>query len=105
MQPKNRLYRNLGGFSFQDVTDQAGVGGGTGYGLGVCVGDYDNDGYQDLYVSNYGENILYHNNGDGTFTRRDRRRRAWAAAARSAPGPASWTTTTTAASTCSRPTT
>ncbi len=53
---------------FKDVTDQAGVGGGAGYGLGVCAGDYDNDGYQDLFVSNYGENILYHNNGDGTFT-------------------------------------
>jgi len=68
VQPKNRLYRNLGGFRFKDVTDEAGVGGGAGYGLGVCVGDYDNDGYQDLYVSNYGENILYHNNGNGTFT-------------------------------------
>ncbi len=68
LQPTNRLYRNLGGMKFKDVTDQAGVGGGKGYGLGVCVGDYDNDGYQDLYVSNYGENILYHNNGDGTFT-------------------------------------
>jgi len=67
-QPKNRLYRNLGGMKFQDVTDPAGVGGGAGYGMGVCVGDYDNDGYQDLFVSNYGENILYHNNGDGTFT-------------------------------------
>jgi len=65
---KNHLYRNLGGMKFKDVTDEAGVGGGTGYGLGVCVGDYDNDGHQDLYVSNYGENILYHNNGDGTFT-------------------------------------
>ena len=68
VQPKNRLYRNLGGFRFKDVTDEAGVGGAAGFGLGVCVGDYDNDGYQDLYVSNYGENILYHNNGDGTFT-------------------------------------
>ena len=67
-QCKNRLYRNLGGMKFKDVTDQAGVGGGAGHGLGVCAGDYDNDGYQDLYVSNYGENILYHNNGDGTFT-------------------------------------
>jgi hypothetical protein len=67
-QPKNHLYRNLGGMKFKDVTDQAGVGGGAGFGLGVCVGDYDNDGYQDLYVSNYGENILYHNNGDGTFS-------------------------------------
>jgi hypothetical protein len=67
-QPTNRLYRNLGGFRFKDVTDEAGVGGGAGYGLGVCAGDYDNDGYQDLYLNNYGENILYHNNGDGTFT-------------------------------------
>ena len=68
VRPKNHLYRNLGGFRFKDVTDEAGVGGGTGHGLGVCVGDYDNDGYQDLYLNNYGENILYHNNGDGTFT-------------------------------------
>jgi len=68
VQPKNHLYRNLGGMKFIDVTDEAGVGGGEGYGLGVCVGDYDNDGYQDLYLSNYGENILYHNNGNGTFT-------------------------------------
>jgi FG-GAP-like repeat len=44
VQPKNRLYRNLGGMKFQDVTDQAGVGGGAGYGLGVCAADYDNDG-------------------------------------------------------------
>ena len=66
--PKNHLYRNLGGFRFEDVTDKAGVGGGSGYGLGVCVGDYDNDGYQDLYLNNFGENVLYHNNGDGTFT-------------------------------------
>jgi enediyne biosynthesis protein E4 len=68
VQPKNRLYRNVGGMRFKDFTNQAGVGGGAGHGLGVCVADYDNDGYQDLYVSNYGENVLYHNNGDGTFT-------------------------------------
>jgi hypothetical protein len=67
-RPKNRLYRNLGNFKFQDVTDRAGVDGGASYGLGVCVGDYDNDGYQDLYLSNFGENVLYHNNGDGTFS-------------------------------------
>jgi len=66
--PKNHLYHNLGGFRFVDVTDQVGVGGGSGYGLGLCVGDYDNDGFQDLYLNNYGENILYHNNGNGTFT-------------------------------------
>lgn len=65
--PTNRLYRNLGGFRFRDCTGEAGVGD-TGYGLGATVGDYDNDGYQDLYVSNFGPNVLYRNNGDGTFT-------------------------------------
>ncbi len=64
--PKNRLYRNLGGFRFQDVTDQAGVGD-TGFGLGVCVADFDNDGCPDVYVTNFGPNVLYRNNGDGTF--------------------------------------
>ncbi|MGO8744629.1 MAG: FG-GAP repeat domain-containing protein, partial [Thermoguttaceae bacterium] len=62
--PKNRLYRNVGGFRFVDVTDKAGVGD-AGYGLGVAVGDYDNDGWPDIYVNNYGPNVLYHNNGDG----------------------------------------
>jgi len=64
---KNRLYRNLGGFRFADVTDRAGVGD-AGFGLGVAVGDYDNDGWPDVYVNNFGRNVLYHNNGDGTFT-------------------------------------
>ena len=65
--PKNALYRNDGGWKFTDVTEKAGVGD-TGYGLGVAVGDYDNDGDQDIYLNNYGLNILYRNNGDGTFT-------------------------------------
>ena len=65
--PRNRLYRNLGDFRFQDVTDQAGLGD-TGYGLGVCVGDYNNDGCPDVYVANFGPKVLYRNNGDGTFT-------------------------------------
>ncbi len=65
ISPTNRLYRNDGSI-FTDVTTQAGVGD-TGYGLGGCVGDYDNDGFTDLYVTNYGANVLYHNNGDGTF--------------------------------------
>lgn len=64
--PTNRLYRNNGG-TFTDVTTEASVGD-TGYGLGCCVGDYDNDGFTDLYVTNYGANVLYHNNGNGTFT-------------------------------------
>jgi hypothetical protein len=65
--PKNALYRNDGGWKFTDVTEQAGVGD-TGYGLGVAVGDYDNDGYQDIYLNNFGQNVLYRNNGNGTFT-------------------------------------
>lgn len=63
----NRLYRNNGDGTFSDVTQQAGVQG-SGYGMGVAVADYDNDGYPDLYVTNLGRNILYHNNRDGTFT-------------------------------------
>ena len=64
---RNALYRNLGNFRFEDCTEQAGVGD-TGYGVGATVGDYDNDGDQDLYVSNFGPKVLYRNNGDGTFT-------------------------------------
>jgi hypothetical protein len=63
----NRLYRNLGGFRFADVTEKAGVAG-AGYGMAVAVGDYDNDGFSDLFVAGVNRNILYHNNGDGTFT-------------------------------------
>jgi hypothetical protein len=63
----NHLYRNNGDGTFTDVTAQAGVGG-KGFGMGVTVGDYDNDGYEDIYVTNWNSSILYHNNGDGTFT-------------------------------------
>ena len=62
----NRLYRNTGRETFVDVTESAGVHG-KGYGMGVAVGDYDNDGNNDLYVTNYGRNTLYRNQGDGTF--------------------------------------
>lgn len=65
--PRNALYRNLGGFRFEDVTDKAGVGD-MGFGLGVTAADYDNDGDQDLYLNNFGPDVLYRNNGDGTFT-------------------------------------
>ena len=70
-KPGNRLFKNMvaetGELRFVDVTEQAGVGH-IGYGMGVAVGDYDNDGFLDLYVTNFGRNVLYHNNGDGTFT-------------------------------------
>jgi hypothetical protein len=65
--PTNHLYRNNHDGTFSDVTEKAGLAH-TGWGQGVCVGDYDNDGWEDLYVTYYGKNILYHNNGDGTFT-------------------------------------
>jgi len=64
--PRNALYRNLGGWRFADVTEQAGVGD-AGYALGVVAGDFDNDGDVDLFVNNDGSNVLYRNNGDGTF--------------------------------------
>ncbi len=63
----NRLYRNNRDGTFTDVTKQAGVQGRF-YGMGVAIGDFDNDGRPDIYVTNLGRNILYHNNGDGTFT-------------------------------------
>jgi hypothetical protein len=64
---KNALYRNNRDGTFADVTDKAGVAGGT-FGMGVAAGDYDNDGNQDLYIGAYGKSILYHNNGNGTFS-------------------------------------
>jgi hypothetical protein len=64
---RSALYRNNGDGTFTDVTEKAGVGGEGHYGQGVAVGDFDNDGFPDLYVTGYGSAILYHNNGDGTF--------------------------------------
>jgi enediyne biosynthesis protein E4 len=63
---RNALYKNNRDGTFTDVTGKAGVGAG-GYGQGVAVGDYDGDGFPDIYVTQYGRSILYHNNGDGTF--------------------------------------
>lgn len=63
----NRLYRNRQDGTFEDVTGKAGVGHG-GYGMGMTIGDMDNNGYPDIYVTNHGPNVLYRNNGDGTFT-------------------------------------
>jgi enediyne biosynthesis protein E4 len=64
---RNALYHNNRDRTFTDVTQKAGVGGDA-YGMGVAVGDYDGDGFPDLYVTQYPRSILYHNNGDGTFT-------------------------------------
>jgi hypothetical protein len=65
--PRAALYRNLGNWKFEDVTDKAGVANER-WGMGVAVGDYDNDGRPDMFVGNFGVSRLYHNNGDGTFT-------------------------------------
>lgn len=65
--PRHALYRNNGDWTFTDVSEMAGVSF-RGFGLGVTVGDYDNDGDQDLYLNNFGPNVLYRNNGDRTFT-------------------------------------
>ena len=64
---RNALYRNNRDGTFTDVTEKAGVAGNR-YGMGVAAGDYDGDGFPDLYVTQYDRSILYHNNGDGTFT-------------------------------------
>jgi hypothetical protein len=65
----NALLRNRGDGTFEDVTAKAGLSGETlGYSFGVAVGDYDNDGYDDIFIANAGKNTLYHNNGNGTFT-------------------------------------
>jgi hypothetical protein len=65
--PGNHLYRNMGNGTFQDVTKKAGVGG-PWYSMGASAADINNDGYPDLFVSNYGPNVLLRNNGNGTFT-------------------------------------
>jgi enediyne biosynthesis protein E4 len=70
--PGNRLFRNdqnpKGALSFTDVTEEAGLADTAGYGMGAAVGDYDNDGYPDLFVTNVGGDKLFHNNGNGTFS-------------------------------------
>jgi hypothetical protein len=65
--PTNRLFKNNRDGTFTDVTEKAGLVH-SGWGQGVCIGDYDNDGFEDLFVAYFGKNVLYHNNGDGTFT-------------------------------------
>ena len=84
-----------------DETEKAGLSGAADgvYGMGAAVGDYDNDGFADLYVTGYGGNRLYRNKGDGTFA--DVTAGAGSRPAAGAPAPGSSTTTTTAASICS----
>ena len=65
--PKSALYRNLGNWKFEDVTEKAGVTNER-WGMGAAIGDYDNDGFSDIFVGNYGTSRLYKNNGNGTFT-------------------------------------
>jgi enediyne biosynthesis protein E4 len=65
---RNALYKNNRDGTFSDVTEKAGVAGGRSFGMGVAVGDYDNDGWPDMFVTAYGRSTLYHNNRDGTFT-------------------------------------
>ncbi len=66
-EPTSHLFRNNRDGTFTDVTAKAGVAH-SGWGQGCCIGDYDNDGWDDLFVTYFGKNVLYHNNGDGTFT-------------------------------------
>src|SRR3954471_13419272 len=65
---KHALYKNNRDGTFTDVTEKAGIAGGHQFGMGCAIGDYDNDGYQDILVTAYGRCTLYHNNGNGTFT-------------------------------------
>src|SRR5205085_5779449 len=63
------LYRNRGNGKFEDVTSKAGIQPNNAYGMGAAVGDFDNDGHDDLFITNFnGSNILYRNNGNGTFS-------------------------------------
>ncbi len=66
-EPTIHLYKNNRDGTFTDVTEKAGLIH-SGWGQGCCIGDYDNDGCDDLFVTYFGKNVLYHNNGDGTFT-------------------------------------
>lgn len=83
-RPVNRFYRNLGNWRFKDVTEHSGLGH-NGYSAGVAVGDYDSDGFADVYVTCYGANCLFHNQGDGTFQRTEQSARVaddrWATSA------------------------
>ena len=95
---RSHLYHGIGGGTFTDVTEKAGVGR-SGWGQGIAVGDYDNDGFADLYLTFYGRNILFRNNRNGTFT--DSTKKPVSAAVDGAPAQRGRTTTTTAFWICS----
>ena len=82
--PTNKLFHNNRDGTFTDVTEKAGLTH-SGWGQGICVGDYDNDGFDDIFVTYWGEDVLYHNNGNGTFTEVGRK-------AQVAGNPARWST-------------
>ena len=101
----NRLFHNNGDGTFTDVTEKAGLKG-TGFDVGVAIGDYDNDGYEDIFVAGVYRNTLYHNNGDGTFTDVTEEGRpgqiSTSNTGLSGPWrPLGWTSTTTGCSICS----
>ena len=99
--PMSRLYRNNHDGTFSDVTARAGLNA-TGWASGVCAGDYDNDGWLDLFVTYYGQNVLYRNRGDGRFEDVTARGPACRPAAPDGdPAAPSSTTTATAAPICS----
>lgn len=81
--PTVHLYHNLGGLRFEDVTEKAGLGH-TGWGQGVCAGDFDNDGYVDLFIGQWGHNVLLHNQGNGKFRDETKERGLY--------GPSRWST-------------
>ena len=103
-RPRSYLFHNNRDGTFTDVTEKAGLTH-SGWGQGCCVGDYDNDGLDDLFVTYWGKSVLYHNNGDGTFTDVSEKAGVAGSPTGGAPGAASWTTTATGTWTCSSPAT
>ncbi len=103
-KPTSYLFHNNRDGTFTDVTQKAGLTH-SGWGQGCCVGDYDNDGFDDLFVTYFGRNVLYHNNGDGTFTDVSEKAGVAGIGDRGARAAASSTTTGMATSICLSPTT
>ena len=96
----NRLYRNNRDGTFTDVTEKAGLTR-AGWAYGVTIGDYNNDGFEDIFITYWGQNVLYRNNGNGTFTDVTKEAGLPEAGRAGAPAAPGWTTTATATWTCS----